>query len=71
MSVFTKLMMRTPLANGEALAEFILKNKHSFLLEGRYYFGIGNVFGSSKSDHFGKSNGSSITVTLGYMFRLK
>ncbi|HIT16025.1 MAG TPA: PorT family protein [Candidatus Avimuribaculum pullicola] len=51
--------------------EFILKNKHSFLLEGRYYFGIGNVFGSSKSDHFGKSNGSSITVTLGYMFRLK
>ncbi len=51
--------------------EFILRNKHSFILEGRYYFGIGNVFSSSKSDHFGKSNGSSITVTLGYMFRLK
>ena len=51
--------------------EFILKNKHSIILEGRYYFGIGNIFGSSKADHFGKSNGMAITATLGYMFRLK
>lgn len=51
--------------------EFILKNKHSFTLEGRYYFGIGNLFGSSKLDHFAASRGMAISVTLGYMFRLK
>ena len=51
--------------------EFILKNKHSFTLEGRYYFGIGNLFGSSKADHFGKSNSMAISVALGYMFRIK
>lgn len=51
--------------------EFILKNKHSFILEGRYYFGIGNIFGSSKADHFAASRGMSISVSLGYMFRLK
>ena len=51
--------------------EFILKNKHSFILEGRYYFGIGNLFGSSKVDHFAASRGMAISVTLGYMFRLK
>lgn len=51
--------------------EFIVRNKHSFTLEGRYYFGIGNLFGSSKTDHFAASRGMSIYVTLGYMFRLK
>lgn len=51
--------------------ELILKNKHSITLEGRYYFGIGNLFGSSKTDHFGKSNSMSISVALGYMFRIK
>lgn len=51
--------------------EFIMKNKHSLILEGRYYFGIGNIFGSSKTDYFGASRGMSLSVTLGYMFRLK
>lgn len=32
MSVFTEIMMRTPLANGEALAEFILKNMATIVL---------------------------------------
>ena len=32
MSVFTEIMRRTPLANGEALAEFILKNMATIVL---------------------------------------
>lgn len=50
--------------------EFIVKRKHSFLLEARYYFGIGNIFPSKKKDTFGASRGMSIMVTLGYMFRV-
>lgn len=51
--------------------EFIANNKHSFIFEARYYFGIGNIFGSSKTDYFSASRGMSIMATLGYMFRLK
>lgn len=51
--------------------EFVLRKKHSVTLEGRYYYGLGNIFPASKKDHFSASRGSSIMVTLGYMFRLK
>lgn len=51
--------------------EFIIKKRHSILLEGRYYYGLGNVFPAAKKDYFSASRGSSILVTLGYMFRLK
>lgn len=51
--------------------ELRFKNKHFFLLEGRYYFGLGNIFPSAKKDYFSASRGTSIEVTLSYMFRLK
>lgn len=51
--------------------EFIAARKHSILLEGRFYYGLGNAFGSRKKDPFSASTGMSIMVTLGYMFRLK
>lgn len=51
--------------------EFIAKQKHSFILEGRCYYGLGNVFGSRKKDAFSASTGMSIMATLGYMFRIK
>ncbi|MCD7713508.1 MAG: PorT family protein [Prevotella sp.] len=38
-----------------------------FRLEARYYFGLGNIYGSSKSDYFGKSNQAAIEVKLAYM----
>jgi len=56
---------------GGAGIEFIIKRKHSITLEGRYYYGLGNIFPSSKKDYFNASRGNAITVTLGYMFRLK
>lgn len=51
--------------------EFVIRRRHSITLEGRYYYGLGNIFPSSRSDEFSSSRGSSILVTLGYLFRLK
>lgn len=39
-----------------------------FLLEGRYYYGLGNIYGDSKKDYFAKSNISDIVVKLTYLF---
>ena len=39
-----------------------------FLLEGRYYYGLGNIYGDSKRDYFAKSNHSNIVVKLTYLF---
>lgn len=52
-------------------AEGIIKRRHSIMIEGRMYYGLGNVFGATKRDTFSASRGIAITVTLGYMFRLK
>lgn len=51
--------------------EFIAKRKHSFLLEGRCFYGLGNAFGSRKRDAFSASTGLSVMITLGYLYRLK
>lgn len=51
--------------------EFIIKRRHSIMLEGRYYFGLGNIFPAAKKDEFSASRGTSINITLSYMFRLK
>lgn len=48
--------------------EFSKKKIGHFLLEGRYYYGLGNIYGNSKSDVFGKSNNSSIVVKMSYLF---
>lgn len=39
-----------------------------FLLEGRYYYGLGDIFGNSKRDYFGRSNNGSIIIKLTYLF---
>lgn len=51
--------------------EFIIKRRHCLQLEGRYYYGLGNIFPSTKADHFSASRNTSILISLGYMFRLK
>ncbi len=56
---------------GGAGVELTIKKKHSIMLEARYYFGLGNVFPSAKKDEFSASRGTSIQVTLGYMFHIK
>lgn len=39
-----------------------------FLLEGRYYYGLGDIYGNSKRDYFGRSNFSNIVIKLTYLF---
>ncbi len=51
--------------------EVKLNRDHSLALEGRYYFGLGNIFPAAKKDIFDASRHSSILVTLGYYYRLK
>lgn len=51
--------------------ELNLNAKHSLLLEGRFYYGLTDVFPNHKTDIFSGSNSMSITVTLGYFYRLK
>lgn len=51
--------------------ELIAKRKHSIILEGRLYYGLGNIFSSKKADTFSASGNMSVAVTLGYSFRVK
>ena len=41
------------------------------MAEARYYFGLGNIFPSSKADTFGGSRNMSLEFSLGYNFRLR
>lgn len=38
------------------------------MLEARYYYGLGNIYGDSKKDYFGKSNFSNIVLKMTYLF---
>jgi hypothetical protein len=42
----------------------------NFFLEGRYYYGLSDIFGNSKVDDFGRSANKTISVRLGYSIRL-
>ena len=39
-----------------------------FLLDGRYYYGLGNIYGNTKRDYFAISNFQTITIKLAYLF---
>ena len=41
-----------------------------FIIEGRYYFGLGNIYGDSKRDYFARSNYGNIVIKLTYLFDL-
>ena len=47
--------------------EYSVPHLGHFLLEGRYYYGLGNIYNDSKRDYFGKSNNSTIMVKLTYL----
>lgn len=51
--------------------EFWLRPRHSIYVEGRFYYGLGNIFPATKADTFSASRNMQIAVTLGYNFRLK
>jgi hypothetical protein len=48
--------------------EFSHRKMGHFIVEGRYYYGLGNMYGSTKRDYFGTSNFGNIIVKFTYLF---
>ena len=46
------------------------KSGHHFIIEGRYFFGLSDIFSSTKKDPFGRSANSTISVKASYLFDL-
>lgn len=42
-----------------------------FLIEGRYYYGLSDIFKNSKKDIFGRSNNGTIIAKFTYLFDIK
>lgn len=51
--------------------EFNVTDKHAISLEARFYYGLGNIFKSRRIDTFNASNSMSVSMTVGYNFRIK
>lgn len=51
--------------------EFYVQPRHSVVFEARFYYGLGNIFPSSKADTFSASRSMTLAFTLGYNFRIK
>jgi len=52
-------------------AELFTGARNSFTVEGRFYYGLNDIFANRKTDIFSGSAGMSIMITLGYFYRLK
>ena len=48
--------------------ELSLPKMGHLVVEGRYYYGLGNIFKNSKSDYFGKSNYGQVVIKATYLF---
>ena len=51
--------------------EWWARPRHSVYIEARFYYGLGNIYDSSKADEFSASRGMNLAFTAGYNFRLK
>lgn len=51
--------------------EFSLNKRNSIYLEGRFYYGLGNVLKSGRTEKFRGSNSMSVMASVGYWFRIK
>lgn len=49
-------------------AEYSVPKVGHFILEARYYYGLGNLYGDSKRDYFGSSNFGNIVFKAAYLF---
>lgn len=50
--------------------EFSHRHLGHFMVEGRYYYGLGNIYGNSKRDYFAKSNYQGIIIKATYLIDL-
>ncbi|MDE7438869.1 MAG: PorT family protein [Muribaculaceae bacterium] len=51
--------------------EFNLNRRNSIYIEGRFYYGLGNVLKSGRTENFRGSNSMSVMASIGYWFRVK
>lgn len=51
--------------------EFLVNSRNSLSLEARFYYGLGNVFPSKRTDPFQTSTQMTLSLALGYWFRIK
>ena len=51
--------------------EYTMPGVGHFLIEGRYYYGLGNIYNATKRDYFAKSNHGAIIIKLAYLFDVK
>lgn len=51
--------------------EFNINRRNSIYLEGRFYYGLGNILKSGRTEKFRGSNSMSIMVSAGYWIRIK
>ena len=52
-------------------AEWRFLPKQAVTIEGRFYFGLGNIFSATKKDYFSASRTMSVEITAAWMFRIK
>ena len=50
--------------------EYATRKAGRYIIEARYYYGLGNIYGDSKRDYFGKSNFGNIVLKFTYLFDL-
>lgn len=50
--------------------EYSRRRLGHFQLEARYYYGLGNIYNSSKRDYFGKSSFGNIVIKMAWLFDL-
>lgn len=51
--------------------ELRIKGRHSIIAEGRYYFGLSDIFSNKSADYFSVSSNQSILASLSYSFNIK
>ena len=52
------------------VAQDTMRKAGRYIIEARYYYGLGNIYGDSKRDYFGKSNFGNIVLKFTYLFDL-
>ena len=51
--------------------ELSLNKLGHIMLEGRYYYGLADIYGNSKRDYFARSNFGNIVIKLSYLFDIR
>lgn len=51
--------------------EFSIDRRNALFVEARFYYGLGNIFRSRRTDPFSGSNSMVISCSLGYWFRVR